>query len=125
MYHFFYFQFDFLKLFYIIKFMAEYIQLDQLKPGMITAEPIRNSFGSVMIPDNFEIEEKHIGILRKWSLEGILIQSAGGEGPKEFTPEQFEEAKAYIKSKMKWAPELPIESDLFTTAVNYRLENAG
>lgn len=49
--------------------------LDQLTPGMVLIEPLKNANGSVMLPTGSPINEKHIRAMKMWGILDVAVQS--------------------------------------------------
>lgn len=48
--------------------------LDQLTPGMVLTEPLKNTNGSVMLPAGSAISEKHIRAMKMWGILDVAVQ---------------------------------------------------
>ena len=51
------------------------VNIEDLKPGMITAEPVINNEGVVLKPGGQEVSEKSIRIFKMWGIAEINIQN--------------------------------------------------
>lgn len=49
--------------------------IDQLAPGMVLTEPLKNANGSVMLPAGNAISEKHIRAMKMWGILDVAVQS--------------------------------------------------
>lgn len=103
--------------------MPEYVKVDEIKAGMILAEPVQNNFGQTMIPQDFTIEEKHLRMLKLWNITGAMIKKDGDDKKKELTADVIKKIKEKLESRMDWKTSNSIESNLFTCAIKHLAEN--
>ena len=50
------------------------LKLDELKPGMILAEPVRNQFGSLLLDKDTSLTKKRIWMLKTWGIDKVSVK---------------------------------------------------
>lgn len=90
------------------------VQLQDLKDGMILAEPILDISGKVLLADKAVISQKHIQIMQTWDIGFIHIREDGDTDESiasELKEEQYYQNRIVNKSKYQEALELGITAD--------------
>jgi hypothetical protein len=76
------------------------LKLDELKPGMILAEPIRNQSGSLLLDKDTSLTKKRIWMLKTWGVDKVSIKGKPKEGGKT-TIETELETKETIEKELR------------------------
>jgi hypothetical protein len=100
--------------------MPEFVATEDVEEGMLLAEPVRNNFGQVMIPEAHQVKPQHLKLLKTWNVSGIVIKKDGEEEQKSLTPEQIKLLKSEMEEQMDWTCDFDLENDLFNTAIIHR-----
>lgn len=95
--------------------MPSYFKIDDIQDGMILAADIKNRQGSLMFAKGMELLERHKKIFLTWNINGVLVE--GYDDNVEISPEKLASAKQLLELLMDFECSLPIELDLFNTAV--------
>ncbi len=105
--------------------MASLVSIDELKEGMIVAEPIINNFGQTLLPAGIKLNTKHQIILKTWNISSVYIQSDEDDigFDVELSPELKEKSAKYLLDRMTWIPEQKIEKDLFSAGIILNVQN--
>jgi len=75
-----------------------WVLVDQAKPGMALAAPVKDRMGRLLIPAGAELSERHVGALSAWGIEGIEIEADEAPEPEvEISPEIEAAARAELK----------------------------
>jgi hypothetical protein len=98
--------------------MAILVPLESLKQGMITAGPVFNHLGQLLLGKGVQLSARHLTVLKTWGIEKTLIE--GGEA-EEISPEINEaihnRALARVTQRLTWQPGNCWEEELFHLAV--------
>jgi hypothetical protein len=97
--------------------MATIVVIDQIKDGMITAEPVINNFGFTLIPAGTTLLEKHKKILKTWNVLTVSIKSDEQEDDLEISEELKLLASERLNKRMKWSPRNAHEINLYQAAI--------
>ena len=58
------------------------LKIDELKPGMILAEPVVNQAGSLLLEKNISLTKRRIWMLKTWGIDKVSIEGKSKEGGK-------------------------------------------
>ncbi len=97
--------------------MGTIITLEQIKDGMVTAEPVLNNFGFTLIPAGTVLGERHKRILKTWNVFTVSIKGDDLEEDLEISEELKAIAIERLAKRMKWGPRNAQEINLYQTAV--------
>lgn len=96
--------------------MVKVVKTSEIKKGMISAEPITNSFGQVLLPEGIELRENHVKVLVSWNITGVVVKA--DENEEDNIPEFImHEAKRDIYARMEWEPSTPSETDMIDAVI--------
>ena len=75
-----------------------WVLVDQAKPGMALAAPVKDRMGRLLIPAGAELSERHVSALSAWGVEGIEIEADEAPEPEvEISPEVEAAARAELQ----------------------------
>jgi hypothetical protein len=98
--------------------MPIFVPLESLKQGMITAGPVFNHLGQLLLGKGVELSPRQLTVLKTWGIEKTLVE--GGEA-EEKVPEVNaairKQALARIKQRLNWQPGNFWEEEIFHLAV--------
>lgn len=97
--------------------MGNVIAVDSVEEGLVLEMPVVNKFGQVLISAGTSLTEKHIKLLKTWSIEFVEIESKNATDTIELTDTIIMEAMEAIKQRMNWQPRNSFEEDFFQMAV--------
>lgn len=97
--------------------MPTYISTNEIKQGMIIAEPLINNFGQTLLGAGVVLSEKHKMIFKTWNITGVLIKSNDDDEDQAISPELRKKAEERILSKLNWLPKFPVEKDLIEMVI--------
>lgn len=78
------------------------ISIENIVPGMKTAEDVKDARGRVLIPAGADLEDKHIRALKMWGVLSVTVEGgddkpAGAAEPEtQLTPEDLERIRSYV-----------------------------
>jgi hypothetical protein len=73
------------------------LKLDELKPGMILAEPVRNQSGSLLLDNDTSLTKKRIWMLKTWGVDKVSVKGKPKEGGKATIETELENKEAIEK----------------------------
>lgn len=97
--------------------MGIIITVEQIKDGMITAEPVINNFGFTLIPAGTALMEKHKKVLKTWNVFTVSIKTDDVDENEEISEELKALAIERLSKRMKWSPRNNLEINLYHTAI--------
>lgn len=97
--------------------MVKTVAIDGIESGMILAKPIVNNFGQVLLGSGVTLGEKHVRLLKTWSIEFVDIEVTDESDKVDISDELIMEVMTTIKQRMDWEPENKFEEDFFQMAV--------
>ena len=77
------------------------LKLDELKPGMILAEPVRNQFGSLLLDKDTSLTKKRIWMLKTWGVDKVSVKGKAKEGYKTTIEETELKTKEAIEKELR------------------------
>lgn len=102
------------------------VKIDDLKPGMILVQPVRNAQGVLLLDASARITKKNIRIFKSWgvnevSVKGNLSESkAGGKAPMAAVKKSVE---LELKEKFSDVMDDPVMGAIFKAAANQLTKN--
>lgn len=100
--------------------MAITITIDAIEEGMVLEKAVQNKFAQVLLPIGTALNDKHIKMLKTWSIEFVEIESNNQLEKAEISDELIIEALETIAKRLSWQPENKFEEDIFQMGViNY------
>jgi hypothetical protein len=87
------------------------LRLDELKPGMILAEPVYNQSGSVLLDKETSLTKRRIWMLKTWGVEKVSVKGSskeGGKTPNETEPETQESIEKELRAKFEDTLDNPV-----------------
>ncbi len=97
--------------------MPKAITLKEFKEGLELAQPIKNKFGQVLIPEDVKLEDRHKKILLTWGINEIIIKDEV-ETILQVNEAILSEAKNKLKARMKWNARNQNEEELYNLALD-------
>lgn len=96
------------------------LMIDELTPGMTLEEAVKNANGTVLIPSEVDLSEKHIRALKMWGIVAVAVKSDAQQGAGSggsMDPALLEKAKEAIKSVFVHAnTDHPVMAEIFKQA---------
>jgi hypothetical protein len=102
--------------------VAKSVNLNELEPGSILAEPVLNSFGQTLIAGGAEINQKHISILKTWNIQSVKIKTDSNEEIEKYSDMQLQLALEKLMQHIKWQPRNRNEEDLLKLGTLFFVE---
>lgn len=96
------------------------IPVSEAMIGMVVANSIINSYGQTLLPDKSIIEEQHLKLFKIWGVDSVSIHrrdEAQDSSMQELTSSLLEQGLRRLRQHVKWNPRIPIEHNLFKTAI--------
>jgi hypothetical protein len=104
------------------------VLIDQLQPGMILEEPVKESFGRVLLPAGSEINEKSFRLIKMWGVIDVIIKNPDEEeqGPSPLdvvSPKIQAEAAEAVSTLFKHTDRsTPLMEEFFRLALHYQIK---
>jgi hypothetical protein len=108
-------------------FVGKRVPIDQLQPGMILDDAVKESFGRVLLPAGSEINEKSMRLIKMWGVLDVIIKTTdeANQGPSPLdlvSPKVQEEANEAVSTLFKHADRsTPLMQEFFRLAVHYQI----
>jgi len=97
--------------------MAQLVPTESIIDGMITAAPVINRYGQVLLPAGTELRTDHAILFKTWGIPTITVTSPDQHLENHITDEMRKDAEMRIRRKMKWEISNPFEEALFEMAI--------
>ncbi len=95
------------------------VSIEDLKPGMILAQPVRNRQGVLLLEAGAKMSKKNIRIFKSWGVIEITIKGdlAEAEGGTEDTEIRVKESiEKQLKEKFSDVLDDPVMAEIFNAA---------
>jgi hypothetical protein len=93
--------------------MPKVVPVEDVKAGMVTAEPVRNSVGQTLLGADVELSERHANLLRTWGVKTLIIKTDANEGVVEISDEMRAAAEELLYTRTSWRARNELETILF------------
>lgn len=80
------------------------IPAEDLAPGMVLAEEVRDQQGRLLMPAGTELTERHLRAFQLWGIRSVRVFGAGGsqgDPVPELTPAQLAEGEAIVRARFQ------------------------
>ena len=77
------------------------LKLDELKPGMILAESVRNQSGSLLLDKDTSLTKKRIWMLKTWGIDKVSVKGKAKEEGKATIEETELKTKETIEKELR------------------------
>jgi hypothetical protein len=95
------------------------LRLDELKPGMILAEPVYNQQDLLLLEQGTALTKKRIWMLKTWGLEQVWVKGkprGNDKGPDEGGMETKETIENELKKKFADVADDPVMAEIMKAA---------
>ena len=89
-------------------------KIDELKPGMILAEPVYNQSGSLLLEKDTSLTKKRIWMLKTWGIDKVSVKGKPKESGKTAIEIELE-AKETIEKELRAKFEDTIDDPVMET----------
>jgi hypothetical protein len=99
-----------------------YLTLDKVTPGMVVRENVENDKGMVLLPEGATLNEELIARLKKWSVNGVDVNSDAETGSDRKTmapPVMDAELEKRLQEKFQPVLDDPIMADIYKAVKTY------
>ena len=80
------------------------VSVDDLEPGMLLADEVRDQQGRLLMPAGTELTDRHLRAFQLWGILTVRIR-AMNEGPDPadppLTPEQLSEGEGLVRARLR------------------------
>jgi molybdopterin biosynthesis enzyme len=83
-----------------IEVVAVSMKIDELKPGMILAEPVYNQSGSLLLDKDTSLTKRRIWMLKTWGVDKVSVKGKPKEGGKTIIETELE-TKETIEKELR------------------------
>jgi hypothetical protein len=83
---------------------APQVSVDDLEPGMLLAEEVRDQQGRLLVPAGAELTARHLRAFQLWGILTVRIRATNAEpDPADLplTPEQLSEGEALVRGRLR------------------------
>jgi hypothetical protein len=83
---------------------AVQVAVDDLEPGMLLAEEVRDQQGRLLMPAGTELTDRHLRACQLWGILGVRIRSANAEPDPADLPvsaELLAEAETLVRDRLR------------------------
>jgi hypothetical protein len=104
-------------LFFIIKaieVVVGILKIDELKPGMILAEPVFNQSGALLLEKDTSLTKRRIWTLKTWGIDRVSLKGKSKEGGKTAIETELE-TKETIEKELRAKFEDTIDDPVMET----------
>ncbi len=99
--------------------MPKVISIDDIQNGMVSAEPIVNRYGQIILAAGTSLTSRHSSMLRAWNVRTVKIVGGDEVADIGVSDEIKQLALDKIKKRLTWSPRLPIEEDLLAISIKH------
>jgi hypothetical protein len=106
-------------LFFIIKAIVGILKIDELKPGMILAEPVFNQSGALLLEKDTSLTKRRIWTLKTWGIDRVSLKGkskAGGKTAIETELETKETIEKELRAKFEDTIDDPVMETIMKAA---------
>jgi hypothetical protein len=103
-----------------------HLDIEDLKPGMILAHPVRNRQGVLLLEAGARISSKNIRIFKSWGIKEIVIigdRSDSKGAAEEIQIQDKESIKKQLKEKFSDVLDDPVMVEIFKAACTRLMQN--
>ncbi len=75
------------------------LEIQNVIPGMMTEDPVRNAKGQILIAKGSVLSERHLKILKTWGISSIQVIGSESEHPPEDL--DYESVREHIENRFK------------------------
>jgi hypothetical protein len=101
--------------------MAIPILLENLAEGMITAEPVFNHLGQLLLGKGLSLSARHLTVLKTWGIEKCLIEGGEPAANSEVNEAIRSRARERIKARICWEPQNVWDMEIIQAAVQQEI----
>lgn len=80
--------------------------VDEIKVGDVTASPITNAHGAVLIGADVALDERHLRLLRMWGIDRVAVRGDKGDKDESDVAREAALAAAEEAVKARFGPSL-------------------
>jgi len=96
------------------------VKVDDLKPGMVLAEDVRDPLGRLLISAGTALTDRHGRVLRKWGILAVRIQSEEEEPGVVVSEELLRQAEEELAERFKhFSRDHPAAFEIHQIAVEF------
>jgi hypothetical protein len=105
--------------------MPVVMSLEDLAEGMVTAEPVLNHLGQLLLGRGLTLSARHLTVLKIWGIEKCLIE--GGEVAANPETSEAVRTRAWerVQERLHWEPRNVWEKELVQIAVQQTIGRCG
>jgi hypothetical protein len=97
--------------------MSIVIPLENLAEGMVTAEPVFNHLGQLLLGQGLSLSARHLTVLKTWGIEKCLVEGGGPAVNPEVNEALRTRARARVQARLLWEPQNGWEREIIQIAV--------
>jgi hypothetical protein len=98
--------------------MPVVLSLEDLVEGMVTAEPVLNHLGQLLLGQGLTLSARHLMVLKTWGIEKCLIEGGAEAANPEISEAVRTRAWEHVQERLLWEPENLWEKELVQIAVH-------
>lgn len=97
--------------------MPVVMSLEDLAEGMVTAEPVLNHLGQLLLGRGLTLSARHLIVLKTWGIEKCLIEGETAVAEPEVSDAVRMRAWEHVRERLHWEPGNVWEKELVQIAV--------
>ncbi|HMK64993.1 MAG TPA: hypothetical protein VK564_04310 [Thermodesulfobacteriota bacterium] len=101
--------------------MPVVMSLEDLAEGMVTAEPVLNHLGQLLLGQGLTLSARHLRVLKTWGIEKCLIKGGAEAVEPEISEAGRTRAWEQVQERLLWEPRNVWEKELVHIAVHQTL----
>jgi hypothetical protein len=98
--------------------MPVVLSLEDLVEGMVTAEPVLNHLGQLLLGQGVTLSTRHLMVLKTWGIEKCLIEGGAETASPEISDVMSTQAWECVQERLYWEPRNIWEQELVQIAVH-------
>ncbi len=101
---------------------SQLLPLDQIRPGMRLAEPIRDRLGNLMLPEGLSLSEQHLNSLLQRGISTALVAVDEPPMSPEERQKQIQAIDDHLNHIFRLSLNNPLNQQLRSMILSYRME---
>ena len=104
--------------------MAQLIILNNLVEGMVTAEPVFNHLGQLLLGKGLSLSSRHLTVLKTWGIEKCLIEGGESAASPQINESLRARARQHVQSRLCWESQNVWEAEIIEIAVQQEIRRS-
>jgi hypothetical protein len=92
--------------------------LKNLAEGMVTAEPVFNHLGQLLLDQGLSLSTRHLTVLKTWGIEKCLVEGGDPAVNPEVNEALRTRARERVRARLLWEPQNVWDREIIQIAVH-------